>query len=84
MATRKKAAGATPPDPPSSKPSQSDPDKKPFTPEVLDRSVIAKPLADKFGAEEQARQQDPNAPRQTYHVIIDLHLEHPGGKYGRP
>lgn len=80
MATRKKAAGATPPDQPSSKPPQTDPEKKPFTPEVLDRSVIAKPLADKFRAEEQARQQDPNASRQTYYVILDLHLEYPGGR----
>ena len=34
---------------------QSDPTKKPFTPEVLDRTVIAVPLLDKIKKEGEAK-----------------------------
>ncbi len=104
MATRKKAAGSTPPagpaspagaTPPAGTPPtagpvasarpapplpQSNPQDKPFTPEVLDRSVIATPLQDMLKREDEALKTDPTTPRQMYHVIIDLHLEYPGGR----
>lgn len=103
MATRKKAAGSTPPAGPASpaptppaaaavsaapvppgRPAaalpQSNPQDKPFTPEVLDRSVIAAPLQDMLKREDQALKTDPATPRRMYHVIIDLHLEYPGGR----
>lgn len=50
---------------------QSDPEEKPFTPEVLDRSVIAIPLLDKMrGAE----------PDKCFDIIIDVNLEYSGGR----
>ena len=91
MATRKRAAGKTPaqqaagenpPARPPGKPTQSDPRKKPFTPEVLDRSAIAKPLQNKLEAEDEKLKNDPDARREIYPVIIDLHLEYPGGRKG--
>lgn len=91
MATRKRAAGKTPaqqaagenpPARPPGKPAQSDPRKKPFTPEVLDRSAIAKPLQNKLEAEDEKLKNDPDARREIYPVIIDLHLEYPGGRKG--
>lgn len=89
MATRKKstaapplpgpAPSATPAAPASSLP-QSDPQHKPFTPQVLDRSPIAIPLLETLKAEDQAIAADPATPRRSYHVIIDLHLQYPGGR----
>lgn len=82
MATRKKASGkgGSPPPPRPGKLPESDPQHKPFTPEVLDRTVIAIPLLEAMNAEEKARQQDPGLKPRTYYVIIDLHLEFPGGR----
>ena len=86
MATRKKAAGTTPPAAPAppSRPAaalpQSNPQDKPFTPEVLDRSVIATPLQDMLKSEDEALRNNPTTPRRMFHVIIDLHLEYPGGR----
>ncbi|MEO8655091.1 MAG: S8 family serine peptidase, partial [Ramlibacter sp.] len=86
MATRKKAAGTTPPAAPvpplrpDAALPQSNPQDKPFTPEVLDRSVIATPLQEMLKSEDEALRNNPTAPRRMFHVIIDLHLEYPGGR----
>jgi hypothetical protein len=92
MATRKKSikrsnAASTPPDiDQSASPRataelpQSDPQVKPFVPEVLDRTVIAIPLLKELMAEEKAIAQDATSGRKIYDVIIDLHLEYPGGR----
>jgi serine protease AprX len=50
---------------------ESDPTEKPFTPETLDRTVIAIPLLEKIEKEGPAKLQD---------VIIDVNLEYPGGR----
>ncbi|HEY7315932.1 MAG TPA: S8 family peptidase [Candidatus Binatia bacterium] len=50
---------------------QTDPTKKPFTPEVLDRTVIAVPLLDKIKKDGEAALQP---------IIIDLNLDYPGGR----
>jgi serine protease AprX len=91
MATRKKAPAARPPagptpsaapaaGTPASPLAQSNPHDKPFTPQVLDRSPIAIPLLEALKAEDEALKANPATPRRTYHVIIDLHLEFPGGR----
>ncbi len=52
----------------------ADPAKKPFTPEVLDKTVIAIPLLDLL----KTREEGPE-PRQPLPVIIDINLEYPDG-----
>jgi subtilisin family serine protease len=59
---------------------QSDPQKKPFVPEVLDRTVIAIPLLKELKAEEEALDRAVPGKPKIYDVIIDLHLEYPGGR----
>ncbi|BBQ01241.1 peptidase S8 (plasmid) [Burkholderia sp. SFA1] len=59
---------------------QSDPDEDQFTPLVLDRTAIALPLLDEMIAEEKALEADPDLERKLYDVIIDLHLQFPGGR----
>ena len=54
---------------------QSDPKKKPFTPENLDRTVIAIPLLNDLQAEA-----DGTVPARPHKIIIDLNLEFPGGR----
>jgi serine protease AprX len=62
---------------------ESDPKKKPFTPEVMDRTAIAIPLLNKMIAEREKRKTDPDyKPEKPYEVIIDLHLSYPGGREG--
>jgi serine protease AprX len=51
--------------------SQSDPTEKPFTPETLDRTVIAIPLLDRINEEGVDAIQN---------IIIDVNLEYPGGR----
>lgn len=58
----------------------SDPDDRRFTPAVLDQTVIAIPLLAQMKAEEDALQKDAGLARKKYPVIIDLHLEFPGGR----
>jgi serine protease AprX len=53
---------------------ESDPTKKPFTPEVLDKTVIAIPLLDLLKAEDSLPQPQPPQP-----VIIDINLEYRDG-----
>ena len=56
---------------------QSDPEKKPFVPAALDRTVIAIPLLNDLIAEDEGRK----AP-EAHRVIIDLNLEFPEGRDG--
>lgn len=55
----------------SSKQPQDNPEAKPFTPEILDRTIIAIPLLDKLKAA---------APDDVFDVIIDVNLDFPGGR----
>lgn len=59
---------------------QIDPHKKPFTPEVMDRTVIAIPLLNMFDAEAQENMRDPNREPDLYKVIIDVNLEYYDGR----
>jgi serine protease AprX len=59
---------------------ESDPQQKPFTPKVLDRTAIAIPLLEELIKEEEAIKKNPGTERKRYPVIIDLHLEFPGGR----
>jgi serine protease AprX len=59
---------------------ESDPQKKPFTPEVLDRTAIAIPLLKELMAEDEEISKGSKSPRKLYRVIIDMHLEYPGGR----
>jgi serine protease AprX len=52
----------------------TDPTKKPFEPEVLDRTVIAIPLLERIVAKD--------GPETIHDVIIDLNLDYPGGRDG--
>ena len=78
-------AAAMPAPPPSplgkSELPESNPRKKPFTPEVMDRTTIAIPLLNKLMAEGEKRKKDPNyESHKLYDVIIDLHLKYQGGR----
>ena len=55
---------------------QSRPDRKPFTPENLDRTTIAIPLLRELEQEKA----NPSQPPKLHPVIIDLNLEFPGGR----
>jgi serine protease AprX len=59
---------------------QTDPNKKPFTPEILDRTVIAIPLLDKFREEFEKIKQDSSRPPELYPVIIDVNLDYHLGR----
>lgn len=59
---------------------ESDPGEKPFTPEVLDRTTIAIPLLEKLKQDAERRKAAPDTPAERFDVIIDLHLEYPGGR----
>src|SRR6266545_493318 len=50
---------------------QANPEEKPFTPETLDRTIIAIPLLDKLKHA---------APEDAFEVIIDVNLDYPGGR----
>jgi serine protease AprX len=67
--------GSQPPQPtpgdPTGRPAQSDPTEKPFTPETLDRTIIAIPLL------EQIKKDGPDA---VQNVIIDVNLEYREGR----
>lgn len=78
MATRKSASKSVPPA--RGTLPASDPNKKDFLPEVLDRSAIAIPLLNKMRAEEERIAANATASRELYPVIIDLNLEYAGGR----
>ncbi len=59
---------------------QSNPTRKPFTPETLDKTVIAIPLLNYFEAEKEKRKAKPSREFEVFDVIIDLNLEYPGGR----
>jgi serine protease AprX len=59
---------------------ESDPTHKPFTPEVLDKTVIAVPLLEILKVEKKQLQEDPNRKPAVHSVIIDLNLEYPRGR----
>jgi serine protease AprX len=62
---------------------EADPKKKPFTPftpDNMDRTVIAIPLLNKLKAEREKKKQDPDHQPECYEVIIDVQLAHPGGR----
>jgi serine protease AprX len=59
---------------------ESDPTQKPFTPEVLDKTVIAVPLLEILKLEKKQLQEDPNRKPAVHSVIIDLNLEYPKGR----
>ena len=61
---------------------QSDPQRKPFTPESLDKTVIAIPLLDILNQEEERRKKNRRLKPEIHSVIIDLNLEYPGGREG--
>jgi subtilisin family serine protease len=61
---------------------QSDPEQKPFTPESLDKTVIAIPLLNILKDEEARLQRSPRLKPEVHPVIIDLNLEFPGGREG--
>jgi len=59
---------------------QTNPHKKPFTPAVLDRTVIAIPLLDMFQKELEEIDKNPKREPELYHVIIDVNLEYHLGR----
>ena len=59
---------------------QSDPKKKPFTPETLDRTVIAIPLLKRLEEEQKELKEKPELKPKPFAVIIDLNLEYPKGR----
>jgi serine protease AprX len=60
----------------------SDPqrDRPVFTPEVLDRTVIAIPLLDMLRKEDEDLRKDPQRTPDLYDVVIDINLEYEGGR----
>lgn len=59
---------------------ESDPKRKPFVPQNLDRTVIAIPLLEALKKEEEELAKDPTRKPEPHKVIIDLNLEFPGGR----
>ena len=59
---------------------QSDPHKKPFTPESLDKTVIAIPLLEILNEEQARLRKNRRLKPEVHAVIIDLNLEFPGGR----
>jgi hypothetical protein len=59
---------------------QSDPRKIPFTPETLDRTVIAIPLLKRLEKEQKELKEKPELKPKPFAVIIDLNLEYPKGR----
>lgn len=57
---------------------------RPFTPDVLDKTVIAVPLLDILDKDEEAAREKKTTggQRERHAIIIDLNLEFPGGRKG--
>jgi serine protease AprX len=58
----------------------SDPKRKPFVPEQLDRTVIAIPLLDLMQKEKAKMEKNSKLRPERHKVIIDLNLQFPGGR----
>lgn len=61
---------------------ESDPKKTPFTPSILDSTVIAMPLLDKLNADKARLAKDSTLQPERFDVIIDLNLEYFEGRDG--
>src|SRR5262245_45278169 len=61
---------------------EADTHNKPFTTEVLDRTVIAIPLLEDFRKELEQLKEDPTRDPKIYPVIIDINLEYHFGRSG--
>src|SRR5262249_18234255 len=61
---------------------ESDSTKRPFTPEVLDRTIIAIPLLEDFRKELEELREHPTRAPKIYPVIIDINLEYHFGRNG--
>jgi serine protease AprX len=59
---------------------QTDPTRIPFTPAVLDKTVIAMPLLEILAEEKKQLEEAPTRKPEVHAVIIDLNLEYPGGR----
>jgi serine protease AprX len=59
---------------------QADPGRKPFLPDILDKTVIAVPLLEILKAEQAQLEKDPERQPQIHSIIIDLNLEFPKGR----
>jgi serine protease AprX len=59
---------------------QGDPTRRPFTPEVMDKTVIAVPLLTELRREAAARAADPSRPPRLYDVILDVNLMYREGR----
>jgi subtilisin family serine protease len=59
---------------PGSDPQRAEPEG--FTPEQLDRTVLAIPLMHRLRAEREARGNDPALPPQKFDVVIDINLDY--------
>jgi subtilisin family serine protease len=70
MARQRKRGGSSPASGSSALP-QSDPGQTPFTPETLDRTIIALPLLEKMRSAK---------PEDQFNIIIDVNLEYSGGR----
>src|SRR5437867_1864319 len=66
----------------SDKPPEDTKKVRSFQPRVLDKTVIALPLLRDLEAEDKAREEAKGTkpPFAVYEVIIDLHLDYPGGR----
>src|SRR2546423_4350636 len=66
----------------SDKPPEDTKKVRSFQPRVLDKTVIALPLLRDLEAEDKAREEAKGTkpPFMVYEVIIDLHLDYPGGR----
>ncbi len=73
---RKPGTGATP------QSDQGDFKKIPFTPETLDRTVIAIPLLNRLNEEIKRLEENRTLKREVFAVIIDVNLEYPEGRQG--
>ncbi|HWO00993.1 MAG TPA: S8 family peptidase [Blastocatellia bacterium] len=58
---------------------ESNPQKTPFTPEILDSTVIAIPLLKQLNEEKKRVKKKPGLKPKPFDVIIDLNLEYFGG-----
>ncbi len=78
--TRRSKGDAKSPQPRASSLSESDPTRSPFTPAVLDKTVIAVPLLEMLATERKELKEDKSRKPKVHAIILDLNLEFPGGR----